>query len=252
MKFIFPLFAFLLLFTSCFTTSLLNSKVDISSLPADSYSFNRAFYTPDSLLHIDFNNLKNSTSQNLFLSITIDINNILTEYDEHKLLRGKYCRQYNVKRISDLVCDSSCGVNYGNTSLLTFGDFKVHYSADLEPIQDSTLLTYTDLLNDQCVVKSTNIDRRNEYEVPENDPKDVYVLQTLRDPNRFVALRIPLINRGTKLSLLPLTIMLDIITSPFQFGFYVVTHKGENNDEHKKSVKHENQPINTPVIHRPR
>jgi len=253
MKLLLPLSAFIILFSSCFTSSLLDSNLDVSSIPPDTYRFNRAYYSSDSLLHIDFENLKNNNPQKRFSSLTIDLNNILAAYDNSKLYRSKYYRPYNVMSISNLVCDTNCNVNYHNTSLLVFGDEKVRYSSDLTLIQDSSLLTYTDLLNDACILTSGTGKYSYYTQQPINNPKDVYVLQTLRDPNRFVALRIPLVNGDTKLGLLPVTIMLDIITSPFQLGFFALTHKSDHGDEHRKRDKHEHEdpPINPHLIHKP-
>ncbi len=250
MKFLLPLGAFIILFSSCFTSSLLDSNLDVSSIPPDAYRFNRAYYTSDSLLHIDFENLKNNNPQKRYSSITLDINNILAEYDKCRLYKSKYYRPYHVRSITSLVCDTNCNVNYRNTSLLIFGDEKVQYTSSLAFIQDSSLLTYTDLLNDECVMKYRTGKGSYYTQPPVNDPKDVYVLQTLRDPNRFVALRIPLVNGDTKLSLLPVTIMLDIVTSPFQLGFYAITHKSDHGDEHRKKNKQEDPPINPHLIHR--
>ena len=251
MKLLLSLSAIIMLFSSCFTSSLLDSNLDVSSIPPDTYRFNRAYYTPDSLLNIDFENFKNNNPDKRYSSISININNILTEYDKSNLYRSKYYRPYNVMSISNLVCDSSCNVNYHNTSLLVFGDEKVHFSSSLALIQDSSLLTYTDLLNDECILKSSKGKCSYYTQPPINDPKDVYVLQTLRDPNRFIALRIPLVNGDTKLGLLPVTIMLDIITSPFQLGFYAFTHKSDHGDEHRKNDKRDDSPINPHIIHKP-
>ncbi len=251
MKRLFALITIVFLFDSCFTSSLIDSNIDVSSIPSDSYRFNRAYYSADSLLHLDFNNLKNEASEKRYFSVTVDVNNILAEYDKHRIVRDRSYRQYNVMSISNLLCDSNCNVNYSNTSLLRFGDVKVHYLTNLETIQDSSLLTYTDLLNDQCLITPTTGNCNYYTQPPVNDPKDVYVLQTLREPNRFVALRMPFINGTTKLSLLPVTLILDIITSPFQLGFYAITHKSEHTDEHRKRDKNNDPPINPHIIHKP-
>ena len=243
-QFIFPILI-ILLSSSCFTAQLLDSNIDLSSVPADSYSFYRAYYSKDSLLHIDFNNLKNNNGTRNYYSITVDINAIVNEYDKYAkdnvLFNRQFSRKYLVTDARTLIYDSACniGYNYTNTPLLNFGDVKARYTKTLETLTDSSLMVYVNILNDNCILKPTN-NRRYNPEPPINYPKDVYILQTPADPDRYVALRIPLINGNSKLALLPFTIFLDVVTSPIQFGFYVLSHKSDDNNAENKHHRNDN------------
>ena len=247
-----------LLFTSCFTTSLLDNSQDVSSLSPHTYSLNRAYYTHDGLLHLDFNNLENKIQNKSFYSLTLDINAILDEYnksnnDSYVKFSGRFSRKYRAVSACKPVYDTGCSTYYQNNSIvfIDFRDTKVEEKASLLPIPDSNLMVYTDVVHTECVNKpGSHHEYYNENTV--NSPNDVYILQALKESNRLVALRIPLNNGNSKFEMLPAALLLDIITSPIQFGFYVVTHKGER-EPHRKEVTNEVkfQPINPMPVHKP-
>ena len=259
MKYFISLTLITLLLSSCFTSSLLNSNGDSTpSLSAHSYSLNRAYYTHDGLLHLDFNNLENKVQNGSFYTITLDVNTILEEYKnstngDYVKYSGKFARRNRVASISKPSFDSACNTYYQNNNILfvDFRDFKVKEISSLSPIPDSNLMVYTDVVNSDCMNKPG---KHPVYynEGTDNSPNDVYVLQALRDSNKLLALRIPLYSSSLKMELLPAALLLDIITSPFQFGFYVLSNKGEK-EPHRKEVKNEVriQPINPMPIHKP-
>ena len=100
-------------------------------------------------------------------------------------------------------------------------------------------MVYVNLLNDNCIIKpiSTN---RYQSDPAINYPKSVYVVQTPNNAERYVALRIPLINGEGKWALLPFTLFLDIVTSPIQLGFTILTHKSDDNNTEKRHERKSN------------
>ena len=258
MKYLVLLIVLSLLFTSCFTTSLLDNSQDLSSLSPHTYSLNRAYYTHDGLLHLDFNNLENKVHNRNYYTLSLDVNSILDEYgksnnDSYLKFSGRFSRRYRAVSASKPVYDTGCSSFYQNNSIvfIDFRDTKVEEVASLAAIPDSNLMVYTDVVHCDCINKPGS---HHEYynDNTTNSPNDVYVLQALKDPNKLLALRIPLTNGNSKLEMLPAALLLDIITSPIQFGFYVVTNKGER-EPHRKEVPKEVrfQPINPMPVHKP-
>ncbi len=234
--------------SSCFTSKLLEDDTNISAVAPKNYSFNRAYYTSDSLLHLDFNNLNSKTEKTSFYSISLDINTILNEYDRIKdnynaNFKGRFSRKYDIISGSTLELDTQCQLNnhYPEAILLNFDEIKAKYNATLGSVPDSSLIMYTDVIEDNCIHKP-RYSNCNYYSPATaiNTPWYVYVLPTLKLPNRYVALRIPLRNSETKLKYLPIAIILDVITSPIQFGFYCITHKTDNGNPGKKPDRVDN------------
>ncbi len=250
MKWIILLFIAVLA-SSCLTSQLLESNIDLSSLPPDSYSFNRAYYDKDSLLHLDFNNLRGSNVKKNYYTVTINVNAIVNEYDKYATgnvtFKRRFSRKYLATDASKLICDSTCNIGYSsaNIPLLNFSDVKAKYAQTLDVITDSSLMVYVNLLSDNCILKPHS----NNWHQPEpanNYPQEVYVVQTPANPERYVALRIPLINEEGKWGLLPITLFLDVITSPIQLGFYILSHKS---DDHNSGKKHERRDDTKRTIH---
>ncbi len=244
--------------SSCFTTSLLDQSPDISSISPNSYNLNRAYYTQDGLLYLDYNSLDNKYLNKKYFTLAIDINTILEEYNKsnnkgYVKFSGSFARKYKAASASVPVLDTGCNNYYQNSNMvfIDFRDAKVEEISTLNAIPDSNLMVYTDVVNSDCINKpGSHHEYYNEKTI--NSPNDVFVLQALKDSNRLVALRIPLTNGITKLGLLPVTLLLDLITSPIQFGFYVATHK-EEHVPHKKQEQKEVkiQPINPTPVHKP-
>lgn len=258
MKYLFTLIIISLLFTSCFTTSLLDNSQDISSLSPNNYSLNRAFYTHDGLLHLDFNNLDNNFQNKKFYQVSLDVNAILDEYNKsnngsYVKFKGRFARRYRAASVCLPINDTGCNTYFQRNNLvfIDFRDVKVVETSTLDAIPDSNLMAYTEVIHSDCINKpGSHREYYNENTV--NSPNDVYVLQSLKDANKLLALRIPLTCGNTKLDMLPAALLLDILTSPIQFGFYVVTHKGEREPrrrEVEKEIKF--QPINPMTPHKP-
>ncbi len=236
---IIQLFLITLIFCSCFTSKLLEEDTNVSAIAPKDYSFNRAYYTSDSILHLDFNNLNSKTEKTSYFSTSFDINTILKEFDRIKEnknanFKGRFSRKFNIISGANLVIDSTCNINnyYPEATLLSFDEIKVTYQTKLSPVPDSSLIMYTDVIADNCIMKP-RYSNCNYYSpvAAINSPWYVYVIPTLSSPNRYVALRIPLRNSETKMKYLPFTLIMDIVTSPIQFGFYCITHtsdKGTN------------------------
>lgn len=259
MKYVISLTLIATFFSSCFTRSLLNSSGEITpTLSAQSYSLDRAYYTHDGLLHLDFNNLENKDQYVNFYTTTLDVNNILEEYNKsidknYIKFSGRFARRNRVASISKPSFDSACNTYYQNNNLLfiDFRDVKVNATNSLNPIPDSNLMVYTDVVTSDCMNKPGNHPAYYN-EGTENSPTDVYVLQALKDSNRLVALRVPLSNKNLKTELLPFTILLDLITSPIQIGFYFMTNK-EESVPYRREMKRDDkfQPINPISPHKP-
>ena len=221
-----------MLLISCFTSKLLEDDTNVSAIAPKDYSFNRAYYTSDSILHLDFNNLNSKTEKTSYFSTSFDINTILKEYDRIKEnknanFKGRFSRKFNILSGASLVLDSTCNVNnyYPEATLLSFDEIKVSYLSKLNPVPDSSLIMYTDVIADNCIMKP-RYSNCNYYSpvAAINTPWYVYVIPTLSSSNRYVALRMPLRTNETKMKYLPFTLIMDIVTSPIQFGFYCITN----------------------------
>ncbi len=235
-------------FTSCFTSKLYEEDTNVSAVAPKDYSFNRAYYTSDSVLHLDFNNLNSITEKTSYYSTSFDINTILKEYDRIKEnnnanFKGRFSRKYDISSGVNLVLDSTCNLNnhYPEAILLSFDEIKASYQSKLSAVPDSSLIMYTDVIADNCILKPrySNSDYYTTVSAI-NTPWYVYVIPTLSSHNRYVALRIPLRNSETKLKYLPLSIILDVITSPIQFGFYCITHKSDKGTNGNKPDRVDN------------
>ena len=237
-----------LLLSSCFTSKLLEDDTNVSAVSPKDYSFNRAYYTSDSILHLDFNNLASKLEKTSYYSIAFDINTLLKEYDRIKEnnnanFKGHFSRKYDISSGSDLVLDTTCNLtyHYPEATLLSFEEIKAKYATTLGAVPDSSLIMYTDIVADNCVMKPRY--SNCSFYSPEaaiNSPWYVYIIPTLSNSNRYVALRIPLRNSETKMKYLPFTLIMDIVTSPIQFGFYCITHKSDNVNSGKKTDRVDN------------
>lgn len=232
--------------TSCFTAGLLNDKNKPSYIANDSYSFNRAYYCSDSILHIDLMNDNSKRRKTRYYSIALNVNAVLQQYfkqgDETVYFNNKTARQYRAISACAMIKSCSCteALHYGNTVLIDFKDTRVIYLDALPPVNKSSLAKPLGLVGTYCCWQPQTNENYDDGDDDNSAVVDnvtpIYIIPIASDGAgdssmpRFVAIRMRLKNRRTKLALVPLTVLLDVVTSPIQLGVLLLTKKADDND----------------------
>ncbi len=243
MRYLFVLFVPAILLSSCFTSNLLKKETNVSAIPSDSYSFNRAYYDTDSLLHIDFTNNTPTRKKMNYYGITIDINAILKEYSNSTVdpvyFRRRFVRKYNAISATSINRNCTCSkiFDYNNGTLINFRDIKVDYFKTLPPVADSIMLYGVDQVPANCCWIIDDINDDGLDVVPVNKPTTIFIIPVSDSLGSFVALRFPLKDRSTKMGVLPLYLLADIVTSPIQLIGLIIENKlnGDNDNSNNNS-----------------
>jgi hypothetical protein len=237
MKYIFLLPIMAITFNSCFTSKLLSEETNVSAIPPDAYSYKRAYYSSDSILHIDFTNNYSHRRKTTYYGISLNINAILKAYYKNNedivYFKHKITRKYRATSARSILKNCTCIETYNdrNALLMDFDDIRVTYMRTLPLINDSTLIIKkADILDANCCTQP-DIDDDDDYCVPINQPTTIYMMPIADTTIGFVALRFPLKSHKTKIAFLPLTFLLDAITSPIQLGVAILENKLNGNDD---------------------
>jgi len=225
-----------ILFSSCFTSNLLHKETKVSAIPSGSYSFTRAYYSNDSLLHLDFKNNESRRKKTNYYGITIDINAILNEYTksivEPVYFDKKLIRKYNAMSATSIIRNCTCPsiFNFNAGVLINFKEIRVNYFSTLPAIADSCILKGTDTEPANCCWLIDDVKDDDMDVAPVNTPTTIFIIPVADSSIGYVALRFPLKDHTTKVGVLPLTILADIVTSPIQLVGLVIADKLNSND----------------------
>ena len=221
--------------SSCFTANLLNDKNKPSYIPNDSYSLTRTYYGGDSLLHFDFLNDNSKRPKTRYYTIALNVNAILQQYYREGGGDVDFSRKLarRNRAISAWAVMKNCtcveAFRYGNAVLIDVKNTRVRYLRNLPPVNYAALIKNAGLLATDCCWaprtddEDNNEEHGNDNTPPVNNITPIYVVPIApKNPGDsaqdFVAVRMRLKNRRTKIAWVPLTLMLDIVTSPVQLG----------------------------------
>jgi hypothetical protein len=254
MKYFVVLLAITTAFCSCITTSMLSDKKKLSYIANDTYSFTRAYYGADSLLHIDFLNNNSKRRKTRYYSVAVNVLAAVSEYckinNGFVTFGGKARRHTGAICAGPMVENCTCpeAVRYGPAILVDFKDMRVTYNAALPPLGNSLPLKGGVAAIDCCLAPGPDDSDDNDGQETQqvNNVTPIYIMPlpagNAADTNPgFVGVRLRLQNHHSKLALVPFTLLLDVITSPVQLGLLVLNDK-LNADTNKSNTNTPNRP----------